>query len=278
MRGWIVSNTMRANRHWQSGGHRELDLLNINSLPRPNFATAGCSLGTTPPQTVKAMPWLGMKQYVLSYSDPVSQFGGGGTPCGRCTPAFRSLLNTGTPPSTDTWYRSKYVKSDFPADTKTKVWYKKLTLLEKPTEWKDTPLYVRDFSSWGIGYISPDISSNNHAVTVFVHAQTGSNYSIDYNITGLDSKTYGNYNNVYQTYYKFDIDKPVVTKFTLTEAGQWNGNLIQAIDVAWRGYAFLTITPEEPQTESIELHGKMRIKYELLTEDEYMQQTKGKGD
>lgn len=265
MQGWIVSDTIRANRHWQSSDDIELDLLNIDSLPRPIFATAGCSLGTTPPQTVVAMPWLGMKQYVLSYSDGVSAHGGGGTPCGRCTPAFRSLLHIGTPTSTTTWYKSEYVKSDFPTEAKTKVWYKKLTLLEKPEEWKDTPLYVRDFSSWGIGYISSD----NHAVTDFVHAQTGSNYSIDYNITALDARTYQNYNNIYQTYYKFDIDKPVVTKFTLTEAGQWNGNSIQAIDVAWLGYAFLTITSEESQTESIELHGKMRIKYELLTEDEY---------
>ena len=264
MRGWIISSTSRANRHWQSGGNRELDLLNINSLPRPIFATAGCSLGTTPPQTVKAMPWVGMKQYVLSYSEGVTSTGGGGTPCGRCTTAFRSLLHIGNPTSTTTWYKSKYVKSDFPMDTKTKVWYRKLTLLEKPTEWKDTPLYVRDSSSWGIGYIS-----DNHARTDFIHAQTGSNYFIDYNITALDSKTYGNYNNVYETYYKFDIDKPVVTKLTLTEAGQWKDNLIQAIDVAWMGYAFLTITPEEPQTESVKLHGKMRIKYELLTENEY---------
>ena len=265
MRGWALNNTLKANRHWQSGEGEEIDLLNIYSLPRPIFATAGCSLGTTPPQTVVAMPWLSMKQYVLSYSDPVSQFGGGGTPCGRCTPAFRSLLHIGNPDSTTTWYKSEYVKSDFPTDTKTKVWYKKLTLLEKPTEWKNTPLYVRDSSSWGIGYISSD----NHARTEYVHAQTGSDYFIDYNITALDSKTYKNYNNIYQTYYKFDINKPLVTKFTLTEAGQWSGNLIQAIDVAWLGYGLLTISPEEPQTESIELHGKMRIKYELLTEDEY---------
>ena len=264
MRGWIVSDTMRANRHWQSGEDTELDLLDINSLPRPAFVTLGCSLGTTPPQTVNAMPWL-MNQYVLSYSVGVSRTGGGGTPCGRCTPAFRSLLHIGIPDSTTTWYRSDYVKSDFPTDTKTKVWYKKLTLLEKPTEWKDTPLYVRDFNVWGIGYISSD----NHAVTDFVRAQTGSGYSIDYNITALDSKTYENYDNVYQTYYKFDINKPIVTKFTLTEAGQWNGNSIQAIDVAWLGYGFLTITPEVPQTESIKLHGQMRIKYELLTENEY---------
>ena len=87
--------------------------------------------------------------------------------------------------------------------------------------------------------------------------------------TSFDSKTYENYDNVYQTYYKFDVNKPVVTKFTLKEAGQWNGNSIQAIDVAWLGYGLLTITPEMPQTESIKLHGKMRIKYELLTEDEY---------
>lgn len=273
MQGWIISSTTRANRHWQSGSKKGLDLLNVNSLPRPIFATAGCSLGTTPPQTVVAMPWLGMKQYVLSYSEGVSTYGGGGTPCGRCTSAFRSLLHIGNPESTTTWYRSGHVKSDFPTDTKTKVWYKKLTLLEKPTEWKDTPLYVRDFSSWGIGYISSD----NHAVTVFVHAQNGSAHSIDYNITGLDTRTYQNYNNIYQTYYKFDIDKPLVTKFTLTEAGQWNGNSIQGIDVAWLGYAFLTITPEEPQTESIELHGKMRIKYELLTESEYNAE-RGKGD
>ena len=268
MRGWAQSDTLRANRHWQSGEDIELDLLNIDSLPRPNYAITSCSLGTTPPQTVKALPWS-MKQYVLSYADAVSKYGGGGTPCGRCTPAFRSLLHNGTPPSTATWYRSEYVRSDFPADTKPKVWYKKLTLLETPTEWKDTPLYVRDFSSWGIGYISSDISSVNYAATSFVNAQTGSDYSIDYNITALDSKTYGNYNNIYETYYKFDINKPVVSKLTLTEPGQWNGNSIQAIDVAWRGYAFLTITPEMPQNESVELHGKMRIKYELLTEEEY---------
>ena len=124
---------------------------------------------------------------------------------------------------------------------------------------------MRDFSSWGIGYISSD----NHAITDFVRAQTGSDYSIDYNVTALDSKTYENYNNVYQTYYKFDVNKPLVTKFTLTQEGQWNGKSIQAVDVAWLGYAFLTITPETPQNESVELHGKMRIKYELLTEEEY---------
>lgn len=272
MQGWIVSNTTRANRHWQGSDDIELDLLNINSLPHPNYATTGCSLGTTPPQTVRGLPWS-MEQYVLTYSNGVATHGGGGTPCGRCTPAFRSLLHTGIPPSTATWYRSEYVKSDFPTDTKTKVWYMKLTLLEKPTEWKDTPLYVCDFSSWGIGYISSD----NQAMTAYVRAQTGSNYSIDYNITALDSKTYENYDSIYQTYYKFDINKPLVTKFTLTEAGQWNSHLIQAIDVAWTGFLVLNITPEMPQTESIKLHGKMRIKYELLTESEYNAE-RGKGD
>lgn len=259
MTGQQLSTTRKLNAHWQSGTQKGIDLLKINTFPKPRTISPYSSIYQTPIKTV--LPF-GVSsdtgyRYFLYFPGTVTPMG---SPAGREKATAHAALVSNNQIS-NIFYYTKYIKLNYP-EIEPKAWYAKTTLLSKPNEWKNIPLYINRAVKWRFLYYQTDSSKYPTSQVI-----TGnSNIISAENITGIPTNESG--------YTRLDINAPIIDKcdivtpgyLTFTNTGK---RPIEGICIEWPGLSEIEIFPEPYESASQNLTGKFLIKYELLTESEY---------
>lgn len=255
MNGWSISNSMKANKHWQSGNGGVINLLNKNTLPKPLRVQTTSSIAQDPISTVLINSTAGGSSiYAYMLHAPSSQ-PAYMLPCGYLegkTDITDSDVNSAP------WLLSKYVKNTKKDISTINTWYAVLTVKTLPKEWKDKNIYVvRSSTLFAYAYMTGSYV-RSYTQQIF--------YTSEYNVTGLDYKLINN--DTTFTGIKVDINKPIVWKMTFNESQQYER---VGVGIMWGSSTntSLRFICDGNYTEAMTLSGSFNIKYELLTEEEY---------